>query len=137
MPDSAPSSGRGRFIWIVLAGVGLLQVGLTAAGLGGWPCPFREATGLPCPGCGLTRAVIALLRGDIADAVKQHALAPLAALAGVTLVASFFLPKALQERAIRTALALDARYRVSWVLLLLILGYWVARLALDFESAGR
>lgn len=29
-------------------------------------CPFNRLTGLPCPGCGSTRALFALLRGDFA-----------------------------------------------------------------------
>jgi hypothetical protein len=31
-------------------------------------CPFFEATGLLCPGCGGTRALAALLRGDFVGA---------------------------------------------------------------------
>lgn len=31
-----------------------------------WPrCPFHVLTGLECPGCGSTRAIHALLRGDL------------------------------------------------------------------------
>ena len=32
------------------------------------PCPFNYLTGLQCPGCGGTRALHALLHGDIAGA---------------------------------------------------------------------
>ena len=28
-------------------------------------CPFKQYTGLDCPGCGLQRSVLALLRGDL------------------------------------------------------------------------
>lgn len=31
-------------------------------------CPFVMVTGLPCPGCGLSRAGFCLLRGEFADA---------------------------------------------------------------------
>jgi len=37
-------------------------------------CPFFEATGLLCPGCGGTRALAALLRGDIVGAWRLNAL---------------------------------------------------------------
>jgi hypothetical protein len=40
-------------------------------------CPFANLTGHPCPGCGLTRAALALARLDVATAVRLHPLAPL------------------------------------------------------------
>ena len=42
-------------------------------------CLFRAVTGVPCPGCGLTRAIARLARGDLAQAVTLHPLAPLLA----------------------------------------------------------
>ena len=44
-------------------------------------CPLRGLVGLPCPGCGLTRAFCALSRGDLLSALNFHAFAlPLALL---------------------------------------------------------
>jgi hypothetical protein len=40
-------------------------------------CPVAIVTGHPCPGCGLTRATLALLRGDLAETLRFHPLAPL------------------------------------------------------------
>jgi len=37
-------------------------------------CPFRLASGLPCPGCGLTRSVVALAHGDPAASLYFHPL---------------------------------------------------------------
>lgn len=37
-------------------------------------CPIRWAFGIPCAGCGMTRAVTALLHGDIAAALHFHPL---------------------------------------------------------------
>lgn len=37
-------------------------------------CPFALLTRHPCPGCGLTRATLALLHGDVASAVHFHPL---------------------------------------------------------------
>lgn len=47
---------------------------LIVAGIGGYflllnflhiSCPFRAVTGIPCPGCGMTRSTLALLTFDI------------------------------------------------------------------------
>lgn len=37
-------------------------------------CPFRQATGLLCPGCGMTHALISLAKGDWAAAAAHNAL---------------------------------------------------------------
>ena len=43
----------------------------------GIPCLFRLATGWLCPGCGNSRAVLALLRLDITAALQYNMLFPL------------------------------------------------------------
>lgn len=35
-------------------------------------CPFRWLTDLICPGCGMTRAVTTLVRGDLAASINFH-----------------------------------------------------------------
>jgi hypothetical protein len=37
-------------------------------------CPIHELTGLLCPGCGATRALAALLHGNLVAALRQNAL---------------------------------------------------------------
>ncbi len=41
-------------------------------------CPFFWLTGRPCPLCGLTRGLCALVKGHFAEAIHFHALTPLA-----------------------------------------------------------
>lgn len=41
-------------------------------------CLIRNWTGVPCPGCGVTRAIEAMLRGSYAEAFTLHPLAPFA-----------------------------------------------------------
>lgn len=36
------------------------------------PCPFRTLTGVPCPTCGTTRAVLALSRGHVGEAFLHN-----------------------------------------------------------------
>lgn len=38
----------------------------------GISCVFLELTGLPCPGCGMTRAFISILKADLAAAVRYN-----------------------------------------------------------------
>ena len=41
-------------------------------------CGFYWLTGHPCPLCGMTRAMFALAKGHLAEAIRFNALAPLA-----------------------------------------------------------
>lgn len=38
-------------------------------------CPFKQVTGLPCPGCGATRAAYQLMHGNLNAAIQFNALA--------------------------------------------------------------
>ncbi|MBR7161246.1 MAG: DUF2752 domain-containing protein, partial [Clostridia bacterium] len=38
----------------------------------GIPCPFRFFTGLQCPGCGISRMLIALLHLDLVSAFRYN-----------------------------------------------------------------
>ncbi len=66
---------------LLLAGfgcAGLVLVVYILAGLGlGIPCLFHKITGYLCPGCGNTRAALALLRLDLGAALSYNLLFPL------------------------------------------------------------
>ena len=60
-------------------------------------CQFHRLTGLNCPGCGMTRALYALLHGNFSAALRDNALFVLAP--GVLLVRGlWFLVKKLNGR---------------------------------------
>lgn len=37
-----------------------------------WPCPIRTVLKVPCPSCGITRALKLALRGQLAEASAMH-----------------------------------------------------------------
>jgi Protein of unknown function (DUF2752) len=49
-------------------------------------CPFRLVTGLPCPGCGMTRAWVFMTHGRVADAVSANPFVLVTMPAAITLV---------------------------------------------------
>ena len=65
-------------------GVGLV-LSLLPVGLGP-PCPLRSVTGLPCPLCGCTTAVRALLGADPGGAVAANPFGVLAVLVALLLL---------------------------------------------------
>ncbi len=46
-------------------------------GLGLPICWLKASTGIPCPGCGLTRSLSTIMRGDLSAAVLLHPFGPL------------------------------------------------------------
>lgn len=48
-----------------------------------YKCPLDFVFGIPCPLCGITRAFLALLHGDISMAFYYHPLWPVILLAGI------------------------------------------------------
>jgi hypothetical protein len=95
-------------------------------------CPTALVFGIPCPGCGLTRATLALSHGDVRAALGFHPLAPLL----VPLVAWVF-GKALVDYVrgappAPPARAWWARRTAVWLasaLFVLLVGVWLARFA--------
>jgi hypothetical protein len=84
-------------------------------------CPIFEYLHLQCPGCGVTRALAALLRGHLAEAIHFNALTtlllPFAAAYGVLCYRRFLQHKALRwpqppPTVIYAALALIAVFTV-------------------------
>ncbi len=97
-------------------------------------CPLRNLTGIPCPGCGLTRSFMAIARGDFDYALSMH-------LFGPPLFAAFALAILLMAVELKTGRRLRGtpfRYfqRVEnwWWLALLYFGYYAVRLTSLIQS---
>ena len=55
-----------------------------------YKCPFWIIFGIPCPGCGMTRAFKSLLTLDIAQAFQYHPLFFLVIILGIGWILDFF-----------------------------------------------
>ena len=88
-------------------------------------CPFRLMFGFSCPGCGLTRASLAMFQGDWSRMWSLHPLAPvLFPLLGIVLGNLF-----LQALGItKTDLLNYIPNSVGIVFLVVLLGLWIVRL---------
>ena len=117
-----------RVVVIALVAMSAAQVALVGLRLPGWPCAFRRATGIPCPGCGLSRALAALARGDWHGALTLHAFAPLLAACGLLLLATVLLPAGARTRLARRIGDLESRTGLAVWGAAALLVYWVVRL---------
>jgi hypothetical protein len=92
-------------------------------------CPFRALTGLPCPGCGMTRAFCSLGHGDLSGAFGYNALAPFV-FAAALLLWAHSLVTILKLDSARAALErLKPTQRAAGLLLAVTLVWWVVRLS--------
>lgn len=72
--SSQGHKGAAELIRRALSCIGVLFVAWLALYLLDIGCVFRLMTGIPCPGCGMTRAWLAALRLDFAAAFAYHPL---------------------------------------------------------------
>jgi len=125
---------QGALVRILLVVLVVLFVGLSSSPLASVVlCPFRQLTGLPCPGCGMTRALNALAHGQWELALSFHPLSPIVAagvlLLGISAVFTGCLPP--QARLHRWSLIGERILVAPWflrLLLVLALGTWMIRM---------
>lgn len=76
-----------------------LHAGIFAVLLLVWRCPVWLLFGVPCPGCGITRAYLTLLKGDVAGAFAWNPMFLPAGLAFLYVIHRGLLPLKLGKRA--------------------------------------
>ena len=119
---------RNRRLGSLICGAALIQLLLTLLGLPGWPCPLIHALGIPCPGCGLSRATMFLFEGHLREAVTLHAFAPVLAVALAIITICTLAPQRRIERLVTGTETLERYTGLSIFLLGGLIVYWLARL---------
>ncbi|WP_224369326.1 DUF2752 domain-containing protein [Hyalangium versicolor] len=112
----------------------LAHLGLMRWALPTWQCPLMQALGIPCPGCGLSRAMASLLHGDWAAALAQHAFAPLVLASLALIFGMALLPESIRQRGVAGVARFERRTGLVALLLLALVAYWLVRM-LVFRSA--
>lgn len=110
---------------VLTVGAVLTVISICSLIFGGFKCVFRTLTGIPCPGCGMTRALLAVLSLNFSDAFYYHPL--------------FFVPPLM---AVCAALAFisrnEKRKKMFWALLILLFAAftvcWAIRLACGWRG---
>ncbi len=124
--------GAGSLVRRVLSFGGsgaLLTLFVVALAFGAPFCPSAGFLGIPCPGCGLTRATLELLSGDVRAALAFHPLVFVAAPAFIALL-GYGAYTALGGKSVR--LGERGNRALTWgagVLAALLFGLWLARFA--------
>lgn len=119
---------------LAIAGAVGTHASLIALGLPSWQCPIRYGLGIPCPGCGLSRAGVAMVHGDWHQMLLMHAFAPIAAISLVLILASGILPTFLRINLIDKVRLFETRTGVTALFLISLIAYWLVRL-LFFHKA--
>jgi hypothetical protein len=125
-PVLAPLIANRRIVFI-LTGVAALQVFLTALGLWGWQCPIKSALGIPCPGCGLSSAMVLLIHKEWQTAMSMHAFAPVFLAGFVLMLVVGAMPARLHQYSVRRIAALERYTGFTPLLLIGIIVYWILR----------
>jgi hypothetical protein len=136
------TKSRGSFYWPRLLALGLLAgVLLLPLAAFDWItrpgapilCPLRAVTGIPCPSCGLTRALAHLEHGHLAEAVRSHPFSPLVFLLVLALAAMLAFELATGKVVIGNPLR---NRRDVWLLFAGLVVFQVARTVMFFLNGG-
>gem|GEM_PF-824242 len=114
-----------RLFLVAVLGAGLVSLlfGPSPESMALCPCLFYSITDIECPGCGMTRACIALARGEVGEALRYNPFS-----LGLLLFAGAFALFPDRIRRFWRSLTSRARTVCTGSMLALILGFWVYRI---------
>ena len=126
---------RNRSTGLIVIGAATVHSLLVILGLPSWECPFRHQLGIPCPGCGLSRAFSALWHGDWQSAFAYHALAPFFVLALLIIGIFAIFPESKQRTEwMGTIAKIENKTGITALFLILLVVYWLQRLLFGGEA---
>ena len=119
---------RSKPVCLAISGTLALHLTLVAMGLPSWQCPIRHGLGIPCPTCGLSRAVLALFQGQWHHAIAVHAFAPLAIAVACFIAIASTLPESSRLYLANRLKVMELNLGITGFTLSAFLIYWLVRL---------
>jgi hypothetical protein len=117
-----------RSLCLVIAGALGAHMSLLILDLPSFQCPIRQATGMPCPGCGLSRAIQLLMGGAWRQSLDVHAFAAPVLAALAIMAVSLLLPSHVRTRLVARIGQLERFIPFGAFGLVSIVMYWLFRL---------
>ncbi|MBE9223477.1 DUF2752 domain-containing protein [Cyanobacterium stanieri LEGE 03274] len=91
-------------------------------------CIILAFTGIPCPGCGLTRSFLAMAGGNIWESFYYHLFGPLLFIIFLVYSLHLFLEIITKKKVKATYLKLAQNKKLQYLILFLILVYYLSKL---------
>jgi hypothetical protein len=119
---------------LLIVSAAVVHGGLNLLGLPSWECPIRHTLGVPCPGCGLSRAMGALLHGDWQTAMTYHAFAPIFLASLIFMAVVLLLPAGPYGQVVDWTRRFETKTGLVAAGLVGLMIYWVIRLVFFREA---
>lgn len=119
---------------LLIVGAAVAHATLNLLGLPSWECPILHTLGVPCPGCGLSRGIGALLHGDWQTALTFHAFAPVFLASLIFMAVVLLLPVASRRQVVEWTRIFEAKTGLVAIGLIGLMVYWLARLVFLGDS---
>jgi len=122
---------RNRILSLVVILLPVLFLLLNITGVFVWKCPFHQLTGFDCGGCGMTRGVIAAVKGHCGKAFSLHPFSiPLLCLWLFWTVITFF-PPSWRRRILDVIEIFEHKTGLFFIMVILFILFGVVRLILE------
>jgi hypothetical protein len=117
-----------RGMGMAIISAAFIHTVLAISGLPSWYCPIREHLKFPCPGCGLSRSMTALLHGEWKTSLTIHAFGPFILLAFGLLGIVTLLPKSQRIQHIKRVKSFEEKTGLTAIILIGLVLYWLTRI---------
>ena len=115
---------------IILVSVVILHLILSILAFDLWQCQIKTVTGFRCPGCGLSSAIIHMVRGEFHEMLYEHAFAPFFTIGIFFLFVISLLPADKYRKAVDRISDIEERTGIVIYFLFGFIVYWIVRLLL-------